>query len=399
MKNPTYCDDFLILDDYLDYPEILEPYKVLKIPIDASHKETKAAFRKNLSNTNRASTCLAYEMICSKENFIQLSEEPKYKVKNLDQFYCVHVGYLEGLKNIIDNNPPLIHKKDHMGRSLLYLAARNGYMNICYYLLQKGANINETQGSGITPLHGASFYGNDLVVQLLLQYGADTTVKNKFSNYAFEECKNQSIKKNIKNFTDDVINILFKKIQNNKLSNGMRLLKKQGKIIGKKILRNIQNNHNNWILCWHGTHYNALYSIMENSLIAAGSKLKNGLELEPKDNHISRYKPVDEIEDWAKAIFVSPSILYAFHACYSERIYSEGERWGILIETKVRPNSYFARGSTIRRYKMSENEPNDVEYRIPSAKDVEVLSIVFAKCSYIDNNNNYLNLSSIFNNF
>ena len=48
---------------------------------------------------------------------------------------------------------------------------------------------------------------------------------------------------------------------------------------------------------------------------------------------------------------------------------------------------------------MSENEPNDVEYRIPSAEDVEVLSIVFAKCSYIDNNNNYLNLSSIFNNF
>jgi hypothetical protein len=338
-------------------------------------------------------------MICSKQNFIQLSEEPKYKVKNKDQFYCVHVGNLEGLKSIIDNNPSLIHKKDHMSRSLLYLAARNGYIDICYYLLQKGANINETQGSGSTPLHGASYYGNDLVVQLLLQYGADTTIKNNFSNYAFDESKNKSISKNIKDFKEDVINILLTKLDNNKLSQGMRLLKRQDKIIGKKILRNKSNYHNDWILCWHGTHYNALYSIMENGLIAAGSKLKSGLELEPKDNHISRYKPVDEIEDWAKAIFVSPSILYAFDACYSERIYSEGERWGILIETKVRPNSYFARGSTVRKYKMSENEPKDVEYRIPSAEDVDVLSIVFARCSYIDNNKNYLNLSSTFKNF
>lgn len=119
-------------------------------------------------------------MICNKENFIQLSEEPKYKVKNKGQFYYVHIGYLEGLKSIIDNNPSLIHIKDHMGRSLLYLTERNGYIDICYYLLQKGANINETQGSGNTPLHGASFYGNDLVVQLFLQYGENTTIKNTF---------------------------------------------------------------------------------------------------------------------------------------------------------------------------------------------------------------------------
>ena len=38
MKIPTYFDDFLILDEYLDYPEILEPYKVLKIPNNASHR-------------------------------------------------------------------------------------------------------------------------------------------------------------------------------------------------------------------------------------------------------------------------------------------------------------------------------------------------------------------------
>ena len=188
------------MDAFFDYPEILEPFKVLKIPNNASKQETKSAFRRNLSNTNRSSTCLAYEMICSKEHFIKIGEEPKYKVKNKDQFYYVHVGCLEGLQKFVDKNPSLIHKKDHMGRSLLYLAARNGYINICFYLLQKGANINDTQGSGSTPLHGASYYGNDLVVQLLLQYGADTTIKNNYSNLAFNESKNKSISKNIKNF-------------------------------------------------------------------------------------------------------------------------------------------------------------------------------------------------------
>ena len=55
---------------------------------------------------------------------------------------------------------------------------------------------------------------------------------------------------------------------------------------------------------------------MENGLIAAGTKLKSGIELEPRDNHISRYKPVNEIKDWAQAIFVSPSILYALDIGY-----------------------------------------------------------------------------------
>jgi ankyrin repeat protein len=80
-------------------------------------------------------------------------------------------------------------------------------------------------------LHGASYYGNDLVVQLLLQFGADTKIKNNFSNYAFEESKNMTISKNIKDFRNDVINILLTKLDKNNLSHGMRLLKKQGMVI------------------------------------------------------------------------------------------------------------------------------------------------------------------------
>ena len=62
----------------------------------------------------------------------------------------------------------------------------------------------------------------------------------------------------------------------------MRILKRNGNIIGKKILRNqnlnqMKNIKTEWILCWHGTHFNALESIMEVGLVAAGTKLKSGM--------------------------------------------------------------------------------------------------------------------------
>ena len=83
----------------------------------------------------------------------------------------------------------------NLGRTLLYLAARNGYSN--EYLLRKGAKVNEKQNTGSTPLHGASFYGNELVVKLLLQYGAQTDIKNIYSNYPENESSTSLIKDNI----------------------------------------------------------------------------------------------------------------------------------------------------------------------------------------------------------
>ena len=73
--------------DYVNkYPEILDPYKVLKISHNPSKKETKLAFKKQLSNTNRSSTCLAYEMICNSTNFIKIDNTFMYKVKKKINF-------------------------------------------------------------------------------------------------------------------------------------------------------------------------------------------------------------------------------------------------------------------------------------------------------------------------
>ena len=105
-----------------------------------------------------------------------LKKEIYIGLKKKDHFYCVVVGDLDTLKRLVNQNKKILLEKDDLQRSLLYLAARNGFFNICEFLLKNGANINETQKDGSTPLHGAAFYNQEIIVQLLLEYG----VKNKY---------------------------------------------------------------------------------------------------------------------------------------------------------------------------------------------------------------------------
>jgi ankyrin repeat protein len=52
-------------------------------------------------------------------------------------------------------------------------------------LLDAGANVNEGNEDGITPLHGAAYKGANKVVQLLVDRGADLAVKDKGKDYGF----------------------------------------------------------------------------------------------------------------------------------------------------------------------------------------------------------------------
>ena len=122
----------------------------------------------NINKSIRVKACLAYDILCNKNNYIQKGNE--YKVKKKDYFYYVLVGDLDNLKKEIEKNKNLLTEKDSLGRTLLYLAARNGYYNICDYLLKNGSNVNATQKDVSTPLHGEAYYDQEIIVQLLLEY-------------------------------------------------------------------------------------------------------------------------------------------------------------------------------------------------------------------------------------
>ena len=83
----------------------------------------------------------------------------------------LHCGRrFEVIKKKIELNKNLLYQKDDLKRSLLYLSARNGYYNLTEYLINKGININDVQNCGSTALHGAAYYGQTLIIQLLIEW-------------------------------------------------------------------------------------------------------------------------------------------------------------------------------------------------------------------------------------
>ena len=402
---------FYISRKSFNIPDELNPYEVLNIPENAKPRQTKKAFRKLVTNPTReirVKACLAYDIICNKKNYIKNGDT--YRIKNKDHFYYALVGDLENLKRLINNNRGLLKEKDALGRTLLYLSARNGYYNLVEYLLKNGCNINEAQdNTGSTALHGAAFYEQEIIVQLLLEYGANTKIKNKEGALPSDDAFTLSIKNNILNSEKDEISIFRNDLIKKGLARKLELVKYNGEIIGKRILRSIQklpndfeNKLKSWNTAWHGTKYNNLESIMNYGLRPSGTKLENGKEINPIAGHIKLNKKVQNIENWAKAIFVSPSIFYAADVVYAERIMSSNERYSVIIQCKVKPGTYSSHKSTVLKYKGLDGEPTNVEYRVIFDDDTDLIlrveehyhvvvtGILFAKTSFLDNITDYV---------
>ena len=361
----------------------------------------------NPSRKIRSKACLAYDIFCHKDKYIKQGN--LYKVKKKDCFYYSTVGDLNSLKNAINYNKNILNLKDDLKRSLLYLSARNGYFNLTEFLIKKGANINDVQKDGSTALHGAAFYGQELIVQLLIEYGIDIKIKNRFGHTAADEAKTPFIKELILNSQEDRIMNLFHNLYSEGLVSNIVIIKKKDIVVAKKLIcsNNSKNDfsfiNKNWVPVWHGTKFRFLESIVKNGLKPSGSQLKDGTKIEPLPGHISMDKTISGIKNWAKAIFVSPSIFYASDAVYAERINSNSMRWAILIEARVKPNCYTAHNSTVFKYVGKVGESQDLEYRVEvndenadyiyrvsQENNVVIKSITFVSVKFLENVKDYV---------
>ena len=120
--------------------------------------------------------------------------------------------------------------------TLLYLMARAGFYDTTEALLKLGALVNEKQVDGSTPLHGASFYGQRLIVGLLLRYGADATIKNKWGNTPVNEAATEEIRQAMVNYKKDPISKLVSDFMGEKLVTRVHLIHHKDKIVGRKII-------------------------------------------------------------------------------------------------------------------------------------------------------------------
>ena len=118
-------------------------------------------------------------------------------------------------------------------------------------------------------------------------------------------------------------------------------------------------------LAWHGTKEEYVCSILKHGLRASGSKLPDGKLLKPLDNHYALGMSHQGISNWAAAVFVSPSVSYASHVCYAERVFVDGEMWAVIMDCAVRKGSFTKHDQTVGGgYSGLPGEPENAEYRV-----------------------------------
>jgi ankyrin repeat protein len=105
-----------------------------------------------------------------------------HQIHNLDSM--IQAGDAAGVSQLITAHPQLMEADlDPISREKitpLAVAAGIGQETICSNLIASGANVNAQDIVGQTPLHRALMSGlNTDIVPMLLQHGADITVKNK----------------------------------------------------------------------------------------------------------------------------------------------------------------------------------------------------------------------------
>jgi hypothetical protein len=130
--------------------------------------------------------------------------------------------------------------------------------------------------------------------------------------------------------------------------------------------------------------------------------LENGERIKPLPGHISESATIAGIKNWAKAIFVSPSLFYSSDVVYAERIISRKKSWAVLVEGRLKPDTFTMHNSTVLNYNNVPGEPDQVEYRveqnndddliyrIPSEKNIFVTSISFVSVNFLDNVTDYV---------
>ncbi|MCQ2817791.1 MAG: ankyrin repeat domain-containing protein [archaeon] len=393
------------------FPVSLNPFKVLNVTEASTEFEIELKFKQKLFEEPqlRSEICLAFEIL-SEPNLIDspnyINQGDNYTATNLDGFYCSIVGDDYGMLTHILEDKSILNSYDKKGCPLLCIAARNGHLNVCQILIDYGADINIIDDLGNTPLHGASYHGHEDVMNLLLSYGAKIDIQNLLERKALEDAPTQRISNIITESSNDLILNLYHFLDSVDLVSNLIKVKKFNKrtqtddFIAIKFLpsvlllpENVSEIKKTWVPAWHGTKFKNVESILREGLKESGSVLGDGSKVTPDGGHIPMKMACFGVNDWANAIFLSPSVFYSANEIYSEKIRSsfyENKDWYVLIEARLNPGKFKSFTSTTTGYNPLPGEPKNVEYRIKEKDEAGnpntyVTSITFIWADFIKN--------------
>lgn len=129
---------------------------------------------------------------------------------------------------------------------------------------------------------------------------------------------------------------------------------------------------------YHGTSIKVIQSILMDGLVMPSTVVSSGFRVCPPDNHIPRGEEAYGIEDFANAIFVSPSIHYCSDPVYAVTFSHEDQRLIAVLECQVKKNSFRAFPSTVETYNEHPTDNiNEIEWRITCPSAILITGILF----------------------
>jgi ankyrin repeat protein len=84
----------------------------------------------------------------------------------------VALGKQSDLEKVLEERPALVNFRDYDRRTPLHIAASEGHVGICHFLIKKGARVNRSDRWGGFPLDDAHRHRHAEIVNLLREHGA-----------------------------------------------------------------------------------------------------------------------------------------------------------------------------------------------------------------------------------
>ncbi|XP_018017932.1 protein phosphatase 1 regulatory subunit 12B [Hyalella azteca] len=103
---------------------------------------------------------------------------------------------LDELKLMRDNGESLL-VRDHQNATPLHVAAANGYMRVCEFLLSHNFPLELRDADDWTPLHAAACWGHPDVLELLVLHGANLHARNKHQETPYDICEDQDLRERL----------------------------------------------------------------------------------------------------------------------------------------------------------------------------------------------------------
>jgi ankyrin repeat protein/tRNA A-37 threonylcarbamoyl transferase component Bud32 len=118
-------------------------------------------------------------MLASRQDLAMPVEEFAFGCKLLQQ---AALGNKKAMEAILMKRPGYVNFRDYDRRTALHVAASEGHLEICEFLIMKGAKINRSDRWGGSALDDAHRHRHQGVVQFLRDHGATTGSANQSTN-------------------------------------------------------------------------------------------------------------------------------------------------------------------------------------------------------------------------